>query len=263
MIRNFVLSGGGARGYAHIGVMQAFAENGINPGVISSTSAGSIASAFICDGYTPQETADIFREYKLTVSFRLKRRGGGFLSMKFMEEFLHTYLRSRDFESLKIPLYVCATNFLNGTQQVFSSGDLIRAILASSSIPVIFPPVFIDNVPYVDGGISSNLPVEPLLRKYTNIIGVHVNPLSNYNPRRNSIFSNLERALHFSIRGGVWRNKQYCTTFIEPTGLRDYGIFDIQKFDAIYQIGLQYTRQYIREHNMTEAGESASEPITR
>lgn len=245
MNKPFVLSGGGARGYAHIGVLQGFAERDLLPEAISATSAGSIAAAFICDGYTAAETADIFREYRLTLSIRWKRHSGGFLTLKFIEKFLETYLRSRSFESLRIPLFVTATNFLNGAQQVFHQGELIPALLAASSIPVIFPPVILNGIPYVDGGLSSNLPVEPLLDKYRDLIGVHVNPLRPFDLRRHSLLVNLERTLHFGIRGGVWRNKEYCRIFLEPEQLNRYGLFDVQKFDPIYQIGLQYTRDFL------------------
>ncbi|MCL6524026.1 MAG: patatin-like phospholipase family protein [Thermoflavifilum sp.] len=242
----FVLSGGGARGYAHIGVLQAFAEHGISPLAISGTSAGAIAGALICDGYTPQEAADIFRNYKLSPRFRLTRTSLG-LSLRFLEAFLRRYLRHTHFESLRIPLYVCATDFTNGQLQVFNRGPIIPAVLAASAIPIIFPPVYINDKPYVDGGLSSNLPVEPFLDQQVSIVGVHVNPLPEYDFHRRSFIRNLERTLHFAIRGVVSRNQHYCHWFIEPPQLSQFGLFDTHKFDQIYQIGLHFTREYIRQ----------------
>jgi len=246
----FVLSGGGARGYAHIGVLQAFAEQGILPRAISGTSAGAIAGALICDGYTPLEAAEIFRNYKLTPRFRLTRHSLG-LSLHFLEAFLQRYLRHTDFEHLHIPLFVCATDFTNGQLKVFDSGPIIPAVLAASAIPIIFPPVYIDGKPYVDGGLSSNLPVEPLLDRYAPIVGVHVNPLPEYDPSKRSFIRNLERTLNFAIRGVVHRNMMHCQWFIEPPGLSQYGLFDTHKFDEIYEIGLRYARTYIAEHRLT------------
>lgn len=246
----FVLSGGGARGYAHIGVLQAFAEQGILPRAISGTSAGAIAGALICDGYTPLEAAEIFRNYKLTPRFRLTRHSLG-LSLHFLEAFLQRYLRHTDFEHLHIPLFVCATDFTNGQLKVFDRGPIIPAVLAASAIPIIFPPVYIDGKPYVDGGLSSNLPVEPFLDRYAPIVGVHVNPLPEYDPSKRSFIRNLERTLNFAIRGVVHRNMMHCQWFIEPPGLSQYGLFDTHKFDEIYQIGFRYARTYIAEHRLT------------
>ncbi|MBX6380303.1 MAG: patatin-like phospholipase family protein [Thermoflavifilum aggregans] len=245
----FVLSGGGARGYAHIGVLQAFAEQGILPRAISGTSAGAIAGVLICDGYTPLEAAEIFRNYKLTPRFRLTRHSLG-LSLHFLEAFLQRHLRHTYFEELRIPLFVSATDFTNGQLRVFDKGPIIPAVLAASAIPIIFPPVYIDGKPYVDGGLSSNLPVEPFLDRFAPIVGVHVNPLPEYDPAKRSFIRSLERTLHFAIRGVVHRNMMHCQWFIEPPGLSQFGLFDTHKFDEIYQIGLGYARAYIAEHKL-------------
>jgi len=244
--RPFVLSGGGARGYAHIGVLKAFAEQQIFPEAIAATSAGSIAAAFICDGYTTDEVREIFLQTKMGLTVDWKHLKTGFLSLKLLEKVLTQTLRHTTFESLPIPLYVTATNFSTGQQTIFDKGPLIPAILAASSIPMLFAPVMIDGVPYVDGGISGNLPLEPLIGKYTSIIGVHVNPLTPYNPA-NGIRANIERTLHMAIHEPVLKNKLLCSRFIEPAELGKFGMFDFKRFDAIYTVGLEYTRQVLQD----------------
>lgn len=244
MLRPFVLSGGGARGYAHLGVLKAFAERQIFPEAIAATSAGSIAAAFICDGFHTDEVREIFRQQKLGLSMEWKNWRAGFLSLKKVEDALKKNLRHTTFETLPLPLYVAATNFVNGEQKIFDRGPLIPAILAASTIPMLFRPVEIDGVPYVDGGLSGNLPVEPLLAKYDRVIGVHVNPLTPYNPA-GSFFANMERTVHMAIQDPVLKSKQQCTFFVEPEGLAKYGIFDLNKFDAIYTTGLDYTRKLL------------------
>ena len=79
-------------------------------------------------------------------------------------------MRHTKFEELAIPFYITATNFIDGKQMIFHQGDMIDVIIAASSIPVLFPPVFINNIPYVDGGLSNNLPVEPFGDRKTEII---------------------------------------------------------------------------------------------
>ncbi|RAJ05379.1 NTE family protein [Chitinophaga skermanii] len=244
--RAFVLSGGGARGYAHVGVLKAFEEVGIVPSAIAATSAGSIVAAFICDGYSPEEIGAIFKGHKLGLAFEWKNWRNGFVSLKKLEDVLHKTLRHRHFEELPTPLFITATNFINGNQHIFHSGAIIPAVLAASSIPILFQPRVIDNVQFVDGGLSSNLPIEPLLQDYTNIIGVHVNPLTPYNSNI-SFLSNVERTLHLAIRESVLKNQQLCQEFLEPTGLGNFGMFDFNKFDEIYHLGLSFTRKYLQE----------------
>lgn len=242
----FVLSGGGARGYAHLGVLKAFAEHGVFPEAIAATSAGSIIAAFICDGYTSDEVNEIARNSKLGVSMQWKNWRSGFLSLKAVEDLLNKHLRSTTFEQLRIPLYITATNFLTGERMVFSKGPIVPAILGASSIPLLFQPIEIDGIPYVDGGLTGNLPVEPLLPHYKNIIGVHVNPITPYNPA-GGLRANIERTLNMAIHEPVALSSRLCTRFIEPDGLRQFGVFDFKRFDDIYRAGLDYTRKLLQE----------------
>ncbi|RBL92425.1 patatin [Chitinophaga flava] len=246
VLRPFVLSGGGARGYAHLGVLKAFAEKQIFPEAIAATSAGSIAAAFICDGYQTDEVRTIFQQHKLGLSMEWKNWRSGFLSLKKVEQVLQKTLRHTTFESLPLPLYITATNFVTGEQAVFDRGPLIPAILAASSIPLLFQPVDIEGVAYVDGGLSGNLPVEPLLHQYKDVIGVHVNPLIPYDPA-GGFMANVERTLHMAIREPVQKSKMLCSYFVEPAGLGKFGMFDFGKFDAIYTTGLEYTRTRLEE----------------
>jgi NTE family protein len=243
----FVLSGGGARGYAHLGVLKAFAEQDIFPEAISATSAGSIAAAFICDGYSTDDVRDIFKQHKLGLSMQWTNWRVGFLSLKKVETVLKQTLRHTTFESLPLPLYITATNFITGEQAVFDKGAIIPAVLAASSIPMLFHPVEIDGTPYVDGGLSGNLPVEPLVGQYEGIIGVHVNPLTPYDPAA-GFLANMDRTLNMAISKPVLNNKLLCSRFIEPDGLGKFGMFDFNKLENIYTIGLDYTRTLLQQN---------------
>ncbi|GAA3916539.1 patatin [Chitinophaga oryziterrae] len=245
--RPFVLSGGGARGYAHLGVLKAFEEQSIFPEVIAATSAGSIAAAFICDGYNTDEVRQIFKLHKLGLSMQWRNWSSGFLSLKKVEQVLKQTLRHTTLESLPIPLYITATNFVTGEQAIFDKGPIIPAVLAASSIPLLFQPVMIDNVPYVDGGLSGNLPVEPLIGEYRDIIGVHVNPLTPYNPA-GGFLSNMDRTLNMAISERVLKNKLLCSRFIEPEGLGEFGMFEFNRLEKIYMIGLEYARHLLEEY---------------
>lgn len=248
----FVLSGGGARGIAHFGVLQAFMEKGVFPSVISATSAGALAAIFLCDGYTPEEAVSIFERNKITAIFDWRSLGKGLLSLRNHQELLRKYIRCKSFEELQIPLFVSTTHFTTGHQKVFHSGEIIPVLLASCSIPLFFPPVLIDNEPYVDGGLSSNLPVEPLLGHYKHIIGVHANPIPEYK-KFSSIISNADRTMHLSIRNSVIRNIPHCALFIEPKGLENFGLFEVKKVREIYELGYHYTKQLLESHQISSS----------
>ncbi|WP_167017093.1 patatin-like phospholipase family protein [Chitinophaga sp. Cy-1792] len=243
--RAFVLSGGGARGYAHLGVLRAYEEIGVLPSAIAATSAGSIAAALVCDGYSTDEIRAIFKEFKLGLSMQWKNWQLGLLTLKKLQEVLEKTLRHQQFEELKVPLYITATNFSSGEQKVFDRGPVIPAVLAASSVPMLFQPILLDGVQYVDGGLSGNLPVEPLAGKYEDIIGVHVNPLVPLDSSGGFLF-NLERTLHLAIRESVLKNKALCHEFIEPAGLGKFGMFEFSRFDEIYATGYEYTKKILQ-----------------
>lgn len=245
--RPFVLSGGGARGFAHLGVVKALGENGIHPSAISGTSAGAIAGAFLANGYHPDEIIEI-------LAGKLNRRmlgwpsfSVGFMSFKKVGEYLERNLRYKTFEELPTPLFITATSFIDGSQKIFDSGKLIDAITASCAIPAIFPVYEIDGIPYVDGALSNNLPVEPFLRQKRNIIAVHVNPIWDLDGTK-GLRSVVERAFHLSFIGTTRRSAEGCQMFIEPPELIDYSLFDLGKAVNIIEVGYKYGINYLEEN---------------
>jgi len=240
--RPFVLSGGGARGAAHLGVLRAFAEAGIRPNAISGTSAGALVGAFIADGRTPQEAMALVHDN--VKRSRLIRRPA--LASKRIEAFLRSHLRHERFEDLPIPLYVSATDLEKGGQRIFSSGELVPALMASCAIPVIFPPVLVDGTYYVDGGVSNNLPVEPFLAIKDQVIAVHVNPLPPFVPGRRGVLRTMDRIWHLNFRELVMRSAQGCHLFIEPPELARFNMFELSKMNVIEAIGHDHAKKLLK-----------------
>jgi len=172
-----VLSGGGARGFAHLGVIQALNEAGIVPDVITGTSAGAIIGALYADGYTPLEILDLMNSGSRLDFMRPALPREGLLQIGGIVKILKTHLRAKTFEELKIPLIVSATDLNNGKSEYFSTGELIDPVIASASIPVLFQPVIINSIYYVDGGVLDNLPIFPVENKCRFLIGSFVNPV--------------------------------------------------------------------------------------
>jgi NTE family protein len=239
--KSFVLSGGGSRGFAHLGVVKALQEQGIAPYEISGTSAGALAGAFLADGFSPDEIKDMVVNTSRFELFAWNGFKSGLISMKNMRAFLQKNLRHTRFEELTMPLYVTATNFVNGSQKIFDKGDIIDAIIASSSIPILFPPVYIDGIPYVDGGMSNNLPVEPFSNKKSEVVCSYVNPVKEYT-QNEGVMEVMDRAIHLSFRGIVDRSAEGCFLYIEPKNLCGYDLFDINKVAEIFNAGYTFTK---------------------
>lgn len=235
----FVLSGGGARGYAHLGIIQALSERGIIPSAISGTSAGAIIGAFLANGYSVTETRQCIARVIKPSPLPWIEIVKGIYTLKNLDDFLRAHLKITTFEDLHIPLYITATNYHDGRQKIFDSGSVIDAVLAATSIPILFPPVFVGTVPYVDGGLSNNLPTEPFAHHTKEMVCINVNPIKGYTPTSDPV-ATLDRALQLTSREIVHRSVSDCFLFIEPPQLGNYGIFDFHQLDEIYQIGYTY-----------------------
>jgi NTE family protein len=237
----FVLSGGGVRGFAHLGVVKAFLDKGIQVEQISATSAGALVGAFLANGFTPDEVMELVTGKMNFNLLHWSKSSGGLISLDKVADLLQKNLRYTRFEQLPIKLYVTATNFAVGGQVVFSVGDLIQPALAACSIPGLFPPLYIDGVPYVDGGLSNNLPVEPFGSRKKDVVAVYVNPLGPFDPR-DSVTAMIDRAIHMSFRELVMRSATDCYLFVEPAGLERFALLDLRNYQAIFDFAYQYAR---------------------
>lgn len=235
-----VLSGGGARGIAHIGVIKAFEEKGISFDYISGTSAGAIVGSLFAYGYTPTDMLRIVQDVSVMKHLRPALNLKGFIKMDGIGEVLLKYMPENSFESLKKNLTIAATNINTGKVHYFNSGDLVKAVLASSCIPVIFNHVNIDGVDYVDGGITNNLPVEPIRGKCGFLVGSHTNFIGSDFHDLN-MKSLIERTMLIAISGNVYPKKDKCDLFIDPPGLSQFNGFDLRKAQEIYEVGYEST----------------------
>lgn len=247
-----VLSGGGARGLAHIGVIAALEAHGIHPGIISGSSMGAVVGALYAGGVSPEEMLKIAGDKKLHNLFNWTfPKRGGMLSLKLLKQVLEEYLPEDSFSKLRIKLCIVASNISAGREEVFSKGPLHQAVLASASIPIIFEPQIINNQTYVDGGLFNDMPVEPLLGKCDRIIASHV----NYNgpePEITSIRAIAERVYRLAIYQHVQNNFSKCDYIIDPPELREHGIFDFKNIDQLYEIGFRSAENLVNEMQKPE-----------
>jgi NTE family protein len=235
------LSGGGARGFAHLGIIKALGEMGVQISEVSGTSAGAIAGAFYCSGYSPDEILGIITSTGFLKSVRPAWSWTGLLSMDGFKDVMHKYIPKDSFESLQIPLTVSATEIRHGKVTYFDSGELISRVIASSSIPALFDPMILDGHVYVDGGLMDNLPVRPLVGKCDFIIGSHSNPVEQRFDIKN-VKEVTERSLLIAINVNSSFSKAQCNVYIEPPELGKFSTLDLSRGKEIFDIGYQFVK---------------------
>lgn len=180
-----VLGGGGTRGLAHIGVLQVLVREGIPIDFIVATSMGGIVGVLYALGAAPETIADGMQRAMLLydreagplenvkqiglVSSRLRQRR--------MREQLDTVIGTRTFADLQLPVSLMAVDMLQGTEVVLDDGPLVPAILASSAVPGVFPPVIINGRQLADGGVIDSLATHvAFARGADRVIAVDVYP---------------------------------------------------------------------------------------
>lgn len=154
-----VLGSGGARGYAHIGVIEVLEKNGIHPDFIVGTSAGSIAGSIYASGKTAQQLKEIALNMQVNDVREFNIGLQGFFDGSKVENYVNEQVDQKRLEDMEIPMYVVATELKHGNKVIFNKGSTGQAVRASISIPSMFVPVNISGRDYVDGGLVSPVPV--------------------------------------------------------------------------------------------------------
>lgn len=241
------LSGGGARGIAHLGALEALEELKVPISCLSGTSAGAIAAVFYASGIKPREIMQIFQESNYFGLAHMLIGKAGLFSLDGLRDLLEKYIPYRRFEELPKPVYVAATDLSAKQSVIFDSGPLIEPILASACVPFVFDPVIFDGKEWVDGGILNNFPVEPLLQHCNSVIGSHVNRLDSDFTIHHSKVGVLDRCFHMAVAAPVYERSSSCSVFLDPPGLSAFGMFDVKKGPAIFDIGYQHCMLHRRE----------------
>ena len=232
------LGGGGARGFAHLGVIKAIKEQGIEFDMISGSSAGSIAGAFIAAGIDPVDTCDILKEKNMFGYSKFRLPTGGLFGLNGLSDLIKEKIPFENIEDLPIPFSATVTNLNTGRAEYFSNGSIAQAVTASSSIPFIFKPLEINGKKYADGGIIDNLPVKPLEHHCQKIIAVSISPISETQDL-DSLTKIVGRAFQLSINAQNHQIKDKCDIYIEPKGIRKYDIFSIGQAEELFEKGYQ------------------------
>ena len=264
-----VLSGGGAKGLAHIGALKVIEESGVHVDYIAGTSMGAIVGALYASGYSADELTELFRQvnFEELIGDEFQRKDKSFFerdnsdkhavtlpfnklkvslpssiskgqnTYNFYVKLLDHVKEVSNFKDLPIPFFCIATNVESGKQVILDKGYLPDAILASGAIPTLFEPVNINGQLLVDGGVSNNYPIDELLEKDIDVvIGVDVQDSLMKKELLVSASDIMRQVSNFNTNNQMLEKVKKTSIYIKPN-ITGFSIVSFEQGDEIYKTG--------------------------
>ena len=274
-----VLSGGGAKGLAHIGVLKVIDSLGIQVDYIGGTSMGAVVGGLYASGYTANQLDSIFsridvdallqdytpREsksfyekrndeiYALTLPFNNFKLGlpsglsKGLYNFNLMSKLTQHVSDVRDFDKLPIPFLCIATDVETGEQIVLDEGILAQAIIASGALPTLYSPVEINGRLFIDGGVVNNYPVEELKNRGVDfIIGIDVQDGLKNREQLKDVTAVLAQINNFSMIEKMEGKRNLTNIYIKPD-IKGYSVVSFDKGKEIIKKGNEKANEFIKE----------------
>lgn len=241
------LSGGGARGFAHIGALKALTEAGYKPDVIAGVSAGSVAAVLYAAGIQYDDIMRIFAQAKFTdfCTFSISN-GEGVFSLSKFKKFIEKLCGYSRLEDLPIPTYIGATDLDRGVPAEFHSGALGERVMASCSIPIVFRPVKIEGTNYVDGGVLRNLPAWTIRDKCQTLVGINCSPLTSFKYKK-SFFEIAMRTYDLMAKSNQYDDMKMCDHVIITPELASYQVFNLKDINKVFLSGYAAAHRAIKD----------------
>lgn len=242
------LSGGAARGIAHIAVLEVLEQDGIPISAIAGTSAGSVVGALYAAGMPLPEIKRILLNagWKNILSLTIPKQG--LISSEGIYRFMEEVLPVKKFSSLAIPFAAVATELKTAEKVVITSGSLARAVQASCSLPIIFTPTEINRKTLVDGGVASQVPVKAAREELgaKHVVAVNV----NYKALELEEYDNLIKiATHLSV---LWatrnaREEEKLADAVIQVNAKGIALFDLSKSRELLRRGRKAAEERLPE----------------
>ncbi len=227
------LSGGGARGFAHLGAFKAFEEYGIKFDIVAGTSAGSLFGALYCSNMKYEDM------YKLTCDIKdsnFRHNKLKFLPSKMnaLSNTIKRILPYDDLKDLKIPLYVVAVDLRSGKEIHFSNGDLATILTGSCAVPGVFVPVRYKNMVLVDGGVCNNVPSDVLREAGCDfVVTIDCNCTRGRGTNSNNLFTQFATSIGIMMANNSKNGKILSDIIIYPDMRKYKSLKIISKNDMI------------------------------
>lgn len=239
-------SGGGARGFAHAGALMAIEEAGLKPDIVAGVSAGAVIAVFYAAGLRPLQMAQLFSRRGIRDFLEINFGNGGLFKIDRFQRFITAAVGRRRLEDLDMPVYLGVTDLDNGKAVYFDSGEIGPRVVASCSIPIVFRPVNIDGVNYVDGGVLRNHPAWIIRDKCETLIGINVSPLKRGGKYR-SIFDVAMRTYNLMAKANQKPDMELCDISVETPEIAQYTVFSLNHIKTIFVNGYIQMRNALRE----------------
>lgn len=274
----YALSGGGARGLAHIGILKVLEEHGIKPDYISGTSIGAVIGSLYSMGYSATEveaivlsidwarlTDDTYKRKDIYIGqkrwapygnfsldftdrWQTSIRTGVIESNRMNLEFARLYAPAspyQDFNELPIPFSAIATNLLTGEEELFDSGSLMQAVRASISVPSVIRPFKIGDEYYIDGGVANNFPMDRVREMGADIcIGFKTNSALRTEDKLRNLIDVLDQTINIGMTRAIAGRVDSLCIVLEPP-LDEYNARDFERAAEIIAAGEAYARENI------------------
>jgi len=231
------LGGGAAKGIAHIGVLKAIEEKGLEISCLSGTSIGALVASYYAFGKPVDDIRRIGADMSFASMIGFSVHKKGIFSTRSIEDMILRDLGDVKIEEAIIPLAICTTDIATGEQVIIRHGSLAKAVCASAAVPGIFIPVELDGRILVDGGLTENVPVSPLDVMGAGItIGINLNGTAGYQEPKDMI-SIMGNAIDIAIdlRTKDQLKKADLTLSLDLSGFSRLG--NAKEFDELYYRG--------------------------
>ena len=203
------LGSGGAKGFAHLGALRAFEENGIEFDIVAGTSIGSIVGAFYANGYSSVDILEL--------------------------------LKRIDFSELKKPFKAVATELETGKEKVFESGNVAKALSASSSIPPFFRPVIIDGIKYIDGAYTNAIPADIVKNMGADyVVGIDLST----NKSKAGIIKMIFPTYKSEVENPSAKGYEYSDVMLHPD-LNEFSSVSVGAGSFMYDIGYHHALSFV------------------
>ena len=238
--------GGGTRGVAHIGVLKAFAENGIEFDEVAGTSAGSLVAALYAYGVTPDE---MYQMAKNIDANEVRNSKIPFVPSK-SDGLINLILKNIGdvhFEDMKKSLTVVAVDMYTGQEVHIRKGNVSKAVAGSCSVPVIFKPVPFEKMLLADGGLQNNIPADVVRNmgcKY--VISVDVNPTRGMGTKSTKLIDQISASIGIAIKANCVKGELFSDIMIKPN-LSKFKNTTLDGLDEMIEIGYQETMKMMPE----------------
>ncbi len=241
-------SGGGARGFAHIGAIHAIQDLGLTPDIVAGVSAGAVVAVFYAAGLLDRHDDKLLKLFsggKFTDFAKPRIPHDGFFSLDKFRHQLEILIPYQNIEDLPLKTIVCASDIDSGTKMAFDRGHLSERVVASCSIPIVFEPVDIDGRRYVDGGVLRNLPAYAIRHLCDFLIGINCSPMGDTPPAK-GIVEIAKRTYRLMSKNNVTPDLEMCDVVVNLTETANHQTFDLHDLELLVESGYLTTVKQLK-----------------